>query len=217
MVEAVIFDLDGVVVDTEPVWERERRAFVAESGGRWPADAQRRLMGMSTPEWAAYLCAEAGVGMPPDDVAQRVIERMARSYAATLPLIPGAADAVRRIGSRWPSAVASSSPRVLIETVVREAGLADCLRTVVSSEEVAAGKPAPEVYLEAAARLGVDPVACVAVEDSSNGLRSAAAAGMAVVAVPQPDYPPDSDALALAAVVLGDITGLTPELVASLR
>ena len=213
---AVIFDLDGVVVDTEPVWERERRAFVDECGGRWPADAQRRLMGMSTPEWAAYLSADADVGIPPEQVAQRVVARMTRAYADSLPLIDGAADAVRRLARRWPVAVASSSPRALIETVVREAGLGDCFGALVSSEEVASGKPAPDVYLEAAARLGVEPGRCAAVEDSSNGLRSAAAAGMAVIAVPQPQYPPDDDALVLAAVVLDDIAQLTEDLVASL-
>jgi HAD superfamily hydrolase (TIGR01509 family) len=217
MISAVVFDLDGVVVDTEQVWERERRAFVAEHGGSWPDDAQQRLMGMSTPEWAAYLSEQARVGLEPDAVAQEVVGRMAAAYRDALPLLPGAVDAVRRVSARWPAAVASSSPRSLIDTVLDAAGITDCFGATVSSEEVERGKPAPDVYLEAARRLGVDPTACAAVEDSSNGLRSAAAAGMRVIAVPHPAYPPAADALALAAVTLEDVSGLTVELVESLQ
>ncbi|GAC1325954.1 MAG: HAD family phosphatase [Mycobacteriales bacterium] len=211
-----MFDLDGVVVDSEPVWERVRRQFVADHGGLWTSDAQQRLMGMSTPEWAGYLAVELGVGLPVDGVALAVVELMAAAYREELPLLPGAVDAVRRIAARWPVAVASSSARPLIDTVVVGAGLSEILRVTVSSEEVARGKPAPEVYLAAATGLGIAPSSCVAVEDSSNGLRSAAAAGMRVVAVPQPGYPPDPDALALAAAVLGSIEELTVELVRGL-
>lgn len=216
MIAAVVFDLDGVVVDSEPVWERVRRGFVAEHGGTWAPDAQHRLMGMSTPEWARYLATDLGVGLPADEVAAQVVEQMAASYRDELPLLPGAVAAVRRIATRWPVAVASSSARPLIDTVVREAGLADLLRVTVSSEEVPRGKPAADVYLAAAAGLAVDPTQCAAVEDSSNGIRSAAAAGMRVIAVPQPGYPPDGDALALAAAVLSGIKELTLELVDAL-
>lgn len=216
MTAAVLFDLDGVIIDSEIVWERVRRAFVAERGGVWPPDAQRRLMGMSTPEWAEYLSTDAGVGLPPDEVARRVIDRMVAAYADAVPLLPGADAAVRRISTRWPTAVASSSPATLISSVLDAAALADAFTAAVSSEEVPRGKPAPDVYLAAAARLGVDPTACVAIEDSSNGLRSAAAAGMRVIAVPQPAYPPDADALALASVTLGGLGELTPDLVEKL-
>lgn len=210
---AVVFDLDGVVVDSEPVWEQVRRAFVAEHGGQWQPDSQRRLMGMSTGEWARYLSAELGVGLPPDEVARGVIERMAQRYHRDLPLLPGAVDAVRRLAARWPLGLASSSPRSLIDRVVAEAGLTGAFAASLSTEEVERGKPAPDVYLAVAGRLGVDPGRCVAVEDSSNGLRSAAAAGMTVIAVPHPAYPPDPDALALADRVLGSLDELTTELV----
>jgi HAD superfamily hydrolase (TIGR01509 family) len=212
---AVVFDLDGVIVDSEPVWEEVRRAFVAEHGGQWQSDSQRRLMGMSTPEWARYLSAELGVRLDPPEVARGVVDRMARRYHADLPLLPGAVAAVRRMAGRWPLGLASSSPRSLIDRVIAEAGLADAFAVTLSTEEVARGKPAPDVYHTVAQRLAVPPEACVAVEDSSNGLRSAAAAGMVVVAVPHPAYPPDQDALALADRVLANLDELTADLVTS--
>ena len=216
MIEAVVFDVDGVLIDSEPVWERVRRKFVAEHGGRWPDDAQDRMMGMSTAEWSAYISADFGLRLPPRRVADLVIAAMAAEYEVHLPLLPGAVDAVRELSARWPLAVASSAPRSLIETVLDAAGLRQSFRAAVSSEEVERGKPAPDVYLEAARRLGVPPAACAAIEDSSNGLRSAAAAGMAVIAVPRPEYPPAADALAVARVVLGSLTGLSAAAVASL-
>jgi HAD superfamily hydrolase (TIGR01509 family) len=216
MIRAVVFDLDGVLVDSEPVWEQVRRGMVADRGGHWPPDAQRRLMGMSTPEWAAYLSEDLGVGLPPDQVASLVIDRMSARYAEQVPLMDGAADAVHRTAARWPLGVASSSPPRLIETVLRSAGLRSCFSVVMSTEQVARGKPAPDIYLAVAARLGFPPVECAAVEDSTNGLRSAAAAGLRVVAVPQPRYPPDPDALAPASLVLPSLGGLTVDAISAL-
>jgi HAD superfamily hydrolase (TIGR01509 family) len=206
VIASVVFDLDGVLIDSEGVWEEVRRAFVAEGGGRWMPDTQRRLMGMSTGEWARYLSQELGVRMAPNEVAQGVIERMNERYARDLPLTPGAVEAVR-----WPLGVASSSPPAIIHMVLERAGRADAFGAVASSDEVANGKPAPDVYLLAASRLGVDPASSVAIEDSSNGLRSASAAGYRVVAIPQPAYPPDPEALALASVRLDSLDALTPE------
>ncbi len=211
-----MFDLDGVLIDSEPVWEEVRRGLVAAHGGRWAPDAQRRLMGMSTGEWARYLSQDLGVGLPPDEVAAQVVHQMAERYARDLSLMPGATDAVRRMAQHWPLGLASSSPPALIETVLKAASIQPLFATTVSTEEVAHGKPAPDVYLTAARRLGVAPERSVAVEDSSNGLRSAAGAALQVIAVPHPRYPPDPDALALARVVLPDLSGLTPEVVAGL-
>jgi HAD superfamily hydrolase (TIGR01509 family) len=212
---AVVFDLDGVLVDSEPVWEEVRRAFVAAHGGQWQPDTQQRLMGMSTSEWAAYLSGELGVRLPAAEVARGVVEQMARRYDNGVPLMPGAVDAVRRLASRWPLGLASSSPRVLIDVVLGRTGLEESFEATVSTEEVARGKPEPDGYLLAAERLGVDPAGCAAVEDSSNGLRSAHAAGMRVIAVPHPRYPPAPDALALASYVAGDLADLTIERVAA--
>jgi HAD superfamily hydrolase (TIGR01509 family) len=216
VIEAVVFDMDGVLIDSEPVWERVRRGFVADRGGHWPADAQDRMMGMSTAEWSAYIAADFGLALTPQQVAQQVIAAMAAEYEKHLPLLPGAIDAVRSLSGRWPLAVASSSPRSLIGTVLDTADLASAFAATVSSEEVPRGKPAPDVYLAAADRLSVPPKSCAAIEDSSNGLRSAAAAGLTVIAVPRPEYPPAPDALAQARLVLPSLTNLTADTVAAL-
>jgi len=216
MIEAVVFDLDGVLIDSEPVWEEVRRGLVAERGGHWAPDAQRRLMGMSTPEWARYLSEDLGVGLPQDKVAATVIDRMAARYREHLPLMPGAVEAVRRLAARWPLGLASSAPAVLIETVLETAGLRPSFQVTMSTEQVPHGKPAPDIYLAVASRLGREPSRCAAVEDSSNGLRSAAAAGMHVIAIPHPRYPPDPDALARADLVLSSLAELTPDAVSAL-
>jgi HAD superfamily hydrolase (TIGR01509 family) len=216
MIDAVVFDMDGVLIDSEPVWEEVRRSLVAERGGRWQPDSQRRLMGMSTAEWSRYLASELGVDMPPDEVARTVIARMADRYRAHLPLLPGATAAAQRMATRWPLGVASSSPRSLIDAVLGRAGLADLFAVTVSTEEVPRGKPAPDVYVRAALGLGIEPGRCAAVEDSTNGLRSAHAAGCRVIAVPRPEFPPDPDALALAARALGSLDELTVATVAGI-
>ncbi len=216
MIKAVVFDLDGVLVDSEPVWEQVRRALVAERGGHWAPDAQRRIMGMSTPEWAGYLSGDLGVGLPPDEVAALVIDRMVARYQERVPFMDGAVEAVHRLAARWPLGLASSSPPRLIETVLQSAGLRSCFPVVMSTEQVAHGKPAPDIYLAVTARLGCPPPDCAAVEDSSNGLRSAAAAGLRVIAIPQPRYPPDPDALAQASLVLPNLAELSTDAVAAL-
>lgn len=213
MVDAVLFDLDGVIVDSEPVWEEVRRAYVAAHGGTWQPDTQRRLMGMSTGEWAAHLSGELGVDRTPEQVATEVVAEMTRRYAERVPLIDDADAVVRRMAARWPLGLASSSPTRLIAAALAATGLADAFGATLSTEETARGKPAPDVWLAVAARLDVDPARCVAVEDSSNGVRSAAAAGMRVVAIPHGSYPLDPDAAALAAVLLPSVDALTPEVV----
>jgi HAD superfamily hydrolase (TIGR01509 family) len=216
MIEAVVFDLDGVIVDSEPVWEQVRRQVVAEHGGRWLPDAQQRLMGMSTGEWARYLSQDLGVGLPPPAVAAMVIERMQARYRDGVPLMPDAARAVRRLAARWPLGLASSSPPVLIGAVLDGAGLRECFTATLSTEQVSRGKPAPDIYLTVTDLLGFAPEVCAAVEDSTNGLRSAAAAGLQVIAVPHPRYPPEPAALHAARLVLTGLAGLTVQAVAEL-
>jgi len=208
---AVVFDLDGVIVDSEQVWDEVREAYVAETGGLYAETATRDMMGMSSPEWSRYMAESLHVPGTPDEINAAIVERMLRRYGEAPPLVPGAVDAVRRVAARWPVAIASSSNPELIEVVVRAAGLGDVFEIAVSSQEVARGKPAPDVYLEAARRLGVGPTSCAAVEDSHNGIRSAKAAGMRVVAVPNPHFPPDDEAMAAADVVLGSIAELQVE------
>ncbi|MEU0529453.1 HAD family hydrolase [Amycolatopsis tolypomycina] len=204
--DAVIFDLDGVLVDSERIWDEVRRAVVAEHGGTWRAEATRAQQGMSTPEWARYLVEELGAQLSPPEIATLVVKRMAARYAAEPPLIPGAVEVVRQVSARWPVAIASSSPVILIKGFLDVTGLP--VGAAVSSEQVGAGKPAPDVYLRAAELLGVAPQGCAAVEDTTNGLRSALAAGMAVYAVPNPHFPPDPEVLAQATAVVEKITDL---------
>ncbi|MFC4005311.1 HAD family hydrolase [Prauserella oleivorans] len=205
---AVVFDLDGVLVDSEQQWDEVRRSVVAEHGGTWQDEATRALQGMSTPEWSAYLVEELGTALTPDEVAEKVVGEMGRRYSEGPPVLPGAVEAVRSVAEHFPVAIASSSPPTLIEHLLEATGLTEHVPVVVSSEQVAAGKPAPDVYLEAASRLDVPPGECAAVEDSDSGLRAALAAGMTVYAVPNPHYPPDEQVVARASVVLDRIGDL---------
>jgi HAD superfamily hydrolase (TIGR01509 family) len=209
----VVFDLDGVLVQTEELWDEVRERFARERGGRYDAEAQRAMMGMSSLEWSRFMNEELGVPEPPERISAEVVRRMEARYRERLPLIDGARAAVERLAARWPLGLASSSNRPLIDAVLELSGLAQFFQATVSSEEVAGGKPAPDVYLEAAARLGVDPARCAAVEDSHSGIRSARAAGMRVIAIPNASFPPDDDALAEADVVLASLAELRPEVV----
>jgi HAD superfamily hydrolase (TIGR01509 family) len=213
MIEAAVFDLDGVLIQTEEIWDEVREAFVRERGGRYDEQAQRAMMGMSSLEWSRFIHDELGVPDPPEEISSEVVRRMEERYREQLPLVEGAVEAVERLAASWPLGLASSSNRPLIDAVLELAGLTPFFRATVSSEEVAHGKPAPDVYLEAARRLGVEADACAAIEDSSSGIRSAKAAGMAVIAIPNPSYPPDEEALSAADVVVGSLDELAPEVI----
>ena len=214
MIEAVVFDMDGVLLQSEEIWDAVREEYVRERGGRYDAEVQRAMMGMSSIEWSRYLHDAAGVPDEPDAINAEVVHRMLDAYKEQLPLLPGAVDAVRRVAAQFPLGLASSSNRELIDVALEQAGLTPYFAATVSSEEVSSGKPAPDVYLEAARRLGVDAKRCAAVEDSHGGIRSAKAAGMRVLAIPNSSYPPDDEALAQADVVLGSLSELTAERVA---
>jgi HAD superfamily hydrolase (TIGR01509 family) len=208
---AVALDLDGVLIEGEEVWDDVRQTLVRERGGRWTPQAQAAMMGMSSPEWSRYMAEQLAVPMTPQAINDETVARVVARYAEALPLVDGAVEVVRALAGRWPLGLASSANRPVIDLVLDRSGLAGCFRATVSSEEVARGKPAPDVYLEAAARLGVAPAACAAVEDSGNGLRAAAAAGMRVVAVPNRRFPPPPELLAAADLVVADLRELTPE------
>ena len=210
---AVVFDLDGTLTDTEHVWDVVRRGLAEEDGRPWPAEATRAMMGMSTQEWSAYLSDVVGLRGNAEDAARRTITAMVEHYEQGIELLPGGADAVRRMAGRWPVGLASSSPRVLIDAAVRAMGLDGVFAATLSTEEIDAGKPAPDVYLEVCRRLGAEPARSVAVEDAANGILSAHAADLAVIAIPPHFNPPPPATLALAAVVLDSLDDLTPELV----
>lgn len=215
VVQAVVFDLDGVLVASEELWDEVRRGLAAEAARPWPSDATRAMQGMSTAEWSAYLVDVVGLPGRPQEVATIVIDRMAARYREQLPLLPGAREVVRRLGNRWPLGLASSSPRRLIEAVLESAGLADQFVVSASTEEVGAGKPSPEVYLNVVQKLGVTPGRTVAIEDSSSGIRSAKQAGLRLIAIPNAGYPPADDALALADLVVHSLDDIDPQLVTS--
>ena len=210
MIEAVVFDLDGVLLDSEQVWDEVREELVKERGGRWHEQAQTEMMGMSSVEWSRYMHDELDLPEPPEELSAEVVRRLDDVYRKRLPLIDDTHEAVERLAARWPLGLASSSNREVIDLVLDLSGLARFFRVTVSSEEVPRGKPAPDVYLEAARGLGVPPERCAAVEDSHNGIRSAKAAGMRVIAIPNQHYPPGEEALALADVTLGSLAELTP-------
>ncbi|MCA0296213.1 MAG: HAD family phosphatase [Actinobacteria bacterium] len=210
---AVVFDMDGTLTDTEHVWDVVRRGLAEADGRPWPADATRAMMGMSTPEWSAYLSDVVGLHGDAADAGRRTLAAMADHYESGIDLMPGAAEAVRRMAARWPVGLASSSPRLLIDAAVHAMGLDGVFGAVLSTEALDAGKPAPDVYLGVCRQLGVEPTDAVAVEDAHNGILSAAAAGLAVVAIPPHFHPPPASTLALADAVLDSLADLTPELV----
>jgi HAD superfamily hydrolase (TIGR01509 family) len=214
MVAAVVFDMDGVLLDSEAAWNDAREAYTRESGGVWADSATRDMMGMSSTEWSRYMHDALGVRADPEQISRDVVERMLAGYRQELPLIPGAIDAVERMAARWPLGLASSANRPLIDMALAESGLDRHFGATVSSEEVERGKPAPDVYLEAARRLEVDPADCAAVEDSHNGILSARAAGMFTVAIPNRAFPPGRTALDRADKVIDSIADLTPEALA---
>lgn len=215
--QAVIFDLDGVLINSEPIWDAVRRGLASEHGRPWPDDATTAMQGMSTPEWSAYLAEDVGAPGTARELAEQVIDEISQRYATELPLITGARDAVQRLAGAFRLGLASSSPRRLIDAVLSLAGMTQFFEVSVSTEEVEAGKPSPAVYLEVARRMAVEPAEAAAVEDSSNGLRSAHAAGLAVIALPHDAFPPAPETLALASTTVATLDDLTVELFRSLR
>ena len=211
VIEAVVFDLGGVLIDSERLWDDARRQVVDRYGGRWPEQATAAMQGMSSVEWSAYLRHDLGVPLGEDQIIEEVVGHLLDRYRRQLPLLPGALEAVARTGSRWPLGLASSANRVVIDEVLALSGLRAAFRVTVSSEEVPRGKPHPDVYLEATRQLGVAPGHCAAVEDSVNGIRAAVAAGLRVVAVPNRDFRPPAEDLARAHVLLESLSDLTVE------
>jgi HAD superfamily hydrolase (TIGR01509 family) len=203
--------MDGVLLDSEQLWDAVREDLARERGARWHDGAQADMMGMSSPEWSRYMHDVIGLSESPEEINAEVVRRLLVRYHDSLPLIDGAVEAVERLSAAWPLGLASSSNREVIDAVLDAADIASRFAATVSSEEVPRGKPAPDVYIEAARRVGVEPATCVAIEDSRNGIRSAHAAGMRVIAIPNPHYPPSDDALGAADDVVSSLDELTVE------
>ena len=212
-VAAVVFDLDGILVDTEPYWADAKHEVTQAHGGRWRDEAPTEMLGMSGPEWAQFMRDELAVPLPPQQIRAEVVAGMLRRIHAGVALFDGAREAVAALAECWPLGVASSADRPVIEAVLADTGIAGFFDAIVSSDEAGRGKPAPDVYFAVAEQLGVAPEHAVAIEDSANGMRSAKAAGMGVIAIPVDHTPVDPDVLGQADVVLGAITELAPAIV----
>jgi HAD superfamily hydrolase (TIGR01509 family) len=201
----VIFDLDGTLIESEQIWRDVRRAFVVEHGGRWIDGAQEKMIGMRTTEWSQYMHDDLGVALEPEAIAEQVVNAVAQRLAKDVPILPGAGEALARCYAAFPLGLATSAARAVADTALAAAGWVKYFKVVVSADDVARGKPAPDVYLRAIDLLGADPRSTAAIEDSANGIRSAHAAQLAVIAIPNRAFPPDAAALALANRVLRTI------------
>ena len=215
-IKAVVFDMDGIILDSEETWHAVRRGYAARFGGRWIEDDQRAVMGDNSWQWAHHIRLRFAVPLTERQIIAGVVAMLRQRYAERLPVVEGAHEAVHGLARAYRLGLASSSPPELIRWVLHAAGLAGVLSAWVSSDDVALGKPAPDVYQLACDRLGAARAQAVAVEDSSNGIRSAKNAGLKVVAVPNPRFPPSGEALALADLTLASVRELTPTVIESL-
>ncbi|HEX7587278.1 MAG TPA: HAD family phosphatase [Anaerolineae bacterium] len=217
MIEAIVFDLDGLLVDSEPHWNEARRQIAAERGIEWNRDDLQVCMGVSTLTWAKYMIRRLNLDQSPDQVISRMIGAMQALYARQIPYLPGAIEAVDCAARLGPTGLASGSHRSLIDIVIADAPLRGKFQAVVCADEVPAGKPAPDVYLQAARELGVQAENCVCLEDSANGILAGKSAGMQVIAVPDHRLPPSQEILRQADVVLASLNEFNIEVIHSLE
>lgn len=197
-IEAVIFDMDGVLVDSEVYWAASREEFAGEIGKTWAHDDHQAVMGRSTVGWAQIMQERLGVDMTIAQIIADMKRRMIAHYEERLPVRPGAVEAVRLAAQHYRVALASGSPTEIIRWVTELTGLDQVFEVMVFGDDIPNGKPAPDIYLEALRRLGVAPEAAVGVEDSANGIRALKAAGMYAIAAPSPMFPLSAEILRLA-------------------
>ena len=210
-IEAVLFDLDGVIVDSEPWWHAVRVEWAAARGLTWTEDDNRACMGRNSRDWARIMQERLRLDLTVPQIERVIMDALVEKYAhEPAPRVPGAVEAVARIAASFPSAIASSAHPAVIRAALRSVGLAECFRVIVSADDVPAGKPAPDVYLEAARRLGVPPERCLVVEDSLNGVLAGRAAGMTVVLVPNPSFLPGEGTAEAADFVIARLADLDP-------
>lgn len=211
----VIFDLDGTLIESEQTWRDVRRDFVVEHGGHWREEAQTAMMGMRTDDWAGYMHAELGVNLPCDTIKEDILKAVIDRFAVGVPVFPGASETLERIAPNFRLGLATSAALPVARAVLAETGWERYFAVVVSADSVARGKPAPDVYLRAIELLAANLALSAAIEDSANGIRSAHAAGLNVIAVPNREFPPDGNALSLAARVVASLDAVTSAMIRS--
>lgn len=209
--------MDGLLVDSEPCWHQARVRLAQEAGKSWTESDHQVVMGVSTPEWASYMLKRLELDMTAAELVERIVANMQEIYRQRIPFLPGAIQAVHLVSSRYLTGLASGSHRSLIETVLNDPYMQGRFRVVVSSDALPHGKPAPDIYLEAARLLGISPENCLCLEDSKNGILAGVAAGMKVIAVPDPRYKPPDEILHQADIVLSSLEHFSLELVGQLR
>jgi beta-phosphoglucomutase-like phosphatase (HAD superfamily) len=215
-IEAVIFDLDGLLVDSEPVWDRVRKGMADELGRAWDKDDHKAIMGTNSHEWAVYMIERLGLDQTPKEVEDSVVARMVAAYRIRIPFFPGAVAAVQLAAAHFPTALASGSAPALIDLVTNDPAMRGKFNVILSADEIGVGKPSPDIYLICAERLGVKPQNCVCLEDSGNGILAGMRAGMKVIAVPDPRFPPAPEKLEPAHVVLGSLAEFSMDLLRQL-
>lgn len=217
IIQAVVFDMDGVLIDSEVIWRRVREVYAAEVGRRWTQDDQESMMGCSTPDWSERMRERLGLNdFSAAELALEIKRRVLAAFELDLQVRPGAAQALATLGRSWPLALASGSPRELVECAMARTGFGPCFRSILCGDDVAQGKPHPEIYLRSLERLGAAPSSSVGIEDSGNGLRALRAAGMWAIAAPCPEFPLPPEIRALAHAEVASLNALTPGLVAGL-
>lgn len=212
-IKAVIFDMDGVLVDSEVYWAEARVEYARDIGKVWGGDDHRLVMGRATLEWARVMQQYLALEKPPEVIASEMIDRMGTKYAARMPVRPGAIEAVHLAGKHYRVGLASGSPTALINRVMELTGLDKVFETIVYGDDIPNGKPAPDIYIEAMRRLDVSSTEAIGVEDSANGIRALKAAGMYAIAAPSPDFPLPPDVAAMADTLIESLEQFSVELV----
>lgn len=211
MIEAIIFDMDGLLIDSEPCWDEARRIMANEVGVDWNKDDHKAVMGVSTHEWVSYMKKRLSLEIEDKELEERIISNMRQIYSERIPFLPGALETVTLASSNYPTGLASGSPQGLIDTVTSDPGLQGKFQVILSGDNFEKGKPAPDIYLAAAKHLQVEPEKCVCLEDSGNGILAGKNAGMKVIAVPDPRFMPSQEKLGQADLILSSLQDFSLE------
>jgi HAD superfamily hydrolase (TIGR01509 family) len=215
-VEAVIFDMDGVLVDSEVYWKLSREEFARDLGKVWTDADQRLAMGRNTVEWAEVMQERLEIDMPIDDIIADMLQRVIDHYERSLPTRPGAVDAVHLAAGHYRVGLASGSPTEIIRRVMELTGLDSVFEVMVYGDDIPNGKPAPDIYLETLRLMGVPAQKAAGIEDSANGVRALKAAGMYAIAAPSPDFPLPDEIVNMADQHITTMEDFTLELVRGL-